>query len=181
MKITTNFALPVRRTLLAVFLTSILVSIAGLMFVYYLGMDRRSLLEESTTMKRIASGLENKNGTLTEGGDSDLDMANLLETRRRIEDINALTPVKSVSVNQLLVTIEDSLPNGVSIDRLSYSALDGQLQIVAATDDADLIYLFMNKLEQNPMFLSAELQQKPGVGSYGSKQPRYEIHAVTRK
>lgn len=181
MRITTNFALPVRRMLLVAFLASILVSIAGLMFVYYLGMDRRSLLEESATMKRIASGLESKNGTLTEGGYSDLDMTSLHETRRRIEDINALTPVKSVSANQLLVTIEESLPNGVSIDRLSYSALDGQLQIVAATDDAELIYLFMNKLEHNPMFLSAELQQKPGTGLYGSKQPRYEIHAVARK
>lgn len=166
---------------MAAFIASILVSIIGLMFVYYLGMDRRSLLEESATMERIASGLESKIGTLNDGGHSGVDMESLHETRRRIEDINGLTPIKSVSVNQLLVTIEDSLPNGVSIDRLSYSALDGQLQIIAATDDADLIYLFMKKLEQNPMFMSAELQQKPGAGLYGGKQPRYEIHAMARK
>ena len=170
-----------RRILLAAFSASILVSIAGLIFVYHLGVDRRLLLEESATMKRIDSGLESKIGTLNDDGQSDMDITSLRETRRRIEEINGLTPIKSVSVNQLLVTIEASLPSGVSIDRLSYSALDGQLQIIAATDDADQIYLFMNTLEHNSMFLSAELQQKPGTGLYSGKQPRYEIHAMARK
>jgi hypothetical protein len=181
MKLTTNFAAPVRKTILAIYLISISVSIAGLMLIYQLGVDSNVLISENTTMKRVVVSLDDKASTIVDSSNHVLAVSDVMAVRRRIEQINSLTPIKSISTNQVLAAIEDIIPDGVRIERLSYSAIDGQLHMVTETKDADLIYLFMNKFEQHSMFSSPELHQKPASGLYHDQASLYEIHAVVRK
>ena len=179
MKLTTNFALPVRKTMQAVYWLSLITSLAGLAFVYYLGLDRRTLLNENISIKRDVETLKDKSRAMTisppYGSDSAFDIASV---RSRIERINSISPIKGVSANQLLAAIEKILPDHVSVDRLSYSAIDGKLHIVAESADVERIYTFMKRLEQNPMFTSPELQQKPGQELMDSSVMQFEIDVV---
>lgn len=180
MKLMTNFTLPIRKLLLTVFLLSITTSISFLMVAYHMGRDRGSLLNENKKLNEVLAVLSDKANT--NRSDGQLKTASeRTSIRARIEQLNSHTPVKGVSVNHLLNAIEETIPEGVRVNRLGYSAIDGQLNLVAESDDPDRIYLFMKRLEQNSLFDSPLLQQQPGIGSGSRSVTQYEIHVAARK
>lgn len=181
MKLITNFTLPVRKVLLTVFLLSVATSVSFLIMAYHLGRDRGSLLTETEKLKEILSVLSDKANAIGSDSSQFMTASESLDVRYRIEQINSHTPIKGVSVNRLLGAIEETIPEGVRVNRLGYSALDGQLNLVAETDNPDRIYLFMKRLEQNSLFESPLLQQQPGFGSGSRDAAQYEIHVVVRK
>ncbi len=180
MKLTTSFALPVRKTILIIFLISVLSSLVGIATIYHLGVDRVALLNESASMKHDVAILESKSKIVAKKNQHDTLQVDISSMRSRIDRINAISPIKGATVNQVLLAVENLLPVGVSIDRMSYSALDGQLHIIAETTDAELVYAFMKRIEQNTMFSSPELQQKPGQELTDRGVMQFEIHVMVK-
>lgn len=181
MKLMTNFSLPIRKVLLTVFLLSIAASVSFLIIAYLLGRDRGSLLNENKKLNEVLAVLSDKANANGLDSHHFMTASETSNIRARIEQLNSHTPVKGVSVNQLLGAIEETIPEGVRVNRLGYSAIDGQLNLVVESDDPDRIYLFMERLEKNSLFDSLLLQQQPGSGTVSRSMTQYEIHVVARK
>lgn len=180
MKLTTNFSLPIRKIMLATCMVSMSGSMAGLSVTYLLAQGRSELINKSSNLKANVIAFKEISDSMHADNKQTLSQPDIDNTRRRIEAINNLTPVKSITVTQLLSTIENLLPQGVSVGRLNYSSIDGQLHLVAETADADLIYTFMKRLEQSPIFVAPEMQQRPIQDTQTDGMTQYEIHVVAR-
>lgn len=178
MKLKTNFALPIRTIILTVYLVSIFASALGAVAIYSLTLDRSVLLDENTALNSVLS--QNDNADAMPANLDSYSHIDIRNARNRIERINRISPIRGTSVNQLLSAVENTLPDGVVLLSLSYSAIDGQLHIAAETASVDSIYAYMKAIENNPMFTSPELQQKPGQGTLRGGKNRYEIHVVAR-
>lgn len=180
MKLVTNFTTPIRKLLMIAFLLSITTSISAILFSYYLSIKRDELLSDSAKMEEYLVMLSNTSRNTASLNRHLMASSEIQSIRERIAKINSFTPTKGVGANQLLVVLEGIIPDGVRINRLGYSAIDGHLTLIAESNEPGHIYIFLKRLEQNPLFEPPLLQQQPGIGHNTQNTPQYEIHVATR-
>jgi CHAD domain-containing protein len=101
--------------------------------------------------------------------------------RQRVATVNALTELRGWPATALLAQFEEWLPDEVSLVSLRHRIKDGEIVLVAESENADLLTGFMHRLEKEPHFSEVLLsRQGAPAGGRANKLLQYELRLRER-
>lgn len=122
-------------------------------------LDTAELRERrSATEARLAHLQTQK--TLAVGETAQPPRAELEAMARRVQALNALAEVRGLDAAELLVWLEQRLPDDVRLVRLHHRAREGEIHLVAEASAAEPLATFLRELEQEPRFAEVLLARQ---------------------
>ncbi|MBI5783120.1 MAG: PilN domain-containing protein [Gammaproteobacteria bacterium] len=101
--------------------------------------------------------------------------------RQRAAAVNTLTEIRGWPATALLARFEEWLPDEVSLVSLRHRIKDGEIVLVAESENADLLTGFMHRLEKEPHFSEVLLsRQGAPAGGRDNKLLQYELRLRER-
>lgn len=106
--------------------------------------------------------------------------AEMVRTRDRVAKVNAAARSGGLPSAVLLGELETLLPPQAWLTRLHYRAAEGDLRLVAAARNAELLSTFLLRLERSALFEQAMLVREVQPAAAGGSDVQFEIRLKVR-
>ncbi len=178
MKVTTNFALPLRNVAPALATGAWLLALIFVGLTLWFALDGRQLRREEVDLVQRATELDKKVAALP--AEALPPQAELVSLRERVARVNDLSGLQGWPLPVLLSHLESWLPDRAYLVQIHHRPVMGEVQMTVESDSAETLTTLLVKLQNEPHFSEVLLTKQARRDGRGGKRIQFELRLKER-